>query len=185
MRNWIFKEEVLKSLKLDLERNFPGRKRFLLSFFINPKLRCLILFRLYENNQVQKNGFFYRLSLKLIRFIYDRSQREIGMELPLGTCVGSGYYIPHPNGIVVNANAKIGNNCTILQQVTIGGDSRKESGKPPTIGNDVVLSAGCKVIGPIQVGNNVIVGANAVLIENALSDSIYTGLPAKLKTKLR
>ncbi|MCA3894941.1 serine O-acetyltransferase [Vibrio vulnificus] len=181
----MFKEEVLKKLKLDLESNFPGKDRFLLSFFLNPKLRCLILFRLYENYKAKANNFFNRFGLKIIRFIYDSSQRKIGMELPLGTRIGGGYYIPHPNGIVVNAKAKVGDNCTILQQVTIGGDSRKENGKPPTIGNDVVLSAGCKVIGPIQVGNNVIVGANAVLIQNALSDSIYAGVPAKLKTKLR
>jgi serine O-acetyltransferase len=83
-----------------------------------------------------------------------------GADIPLNCQIGGGLLIPHPNGIVINPGAKIGVNCLIFQQVTIGASRRGL----PTIGGHVDIGAGAKIIGPITIGNHVIIGANAVVV---------------------
>lgn len=87
-------------------------------------------------------------------------------ELPASAFSGGGICITHPNGIIVSAFASIGEDCTILQQVTIGQDKFKDDNKAPIIGDRVFIGAGAKIIGPICVGNDVKIGANAVVTKD-------------------
>lgn len=96
--------------------------------------------------------------------------------------IGIGVKFPHPNGIIIGDKTTIGKNCTIFHQVTFGGkvigDATK--GNYPNIGDNVTIFAGAKLIGPIQIGNNSIIGANSVVNKNVPPYSVVGGIPAKI-----
>lgn len=96
-----------------------------------------------------------------------------GIEIPLGTYIGGGLRLVHMNGIVINKDAVIGENCTIFQQVTIGAIYGKTGA--PIIGDNVYIGAGAKILGDIKIGNNVKVGANAVVTKNIADDVTVVG----------
>lgn len=90
-------------------------------------------------------------------------------------------YFPHPVGIVIHPDIKIGKNCTIYQNVTVGAGKKNASGCTiPTIGNNVTIYANSVVIGGIKIGNNTIIGANSLVIHNVPANSIVAGSPAKV-----
>jgi serine O-acetyltransferase len=99
-----------------------------------------------------------------------------GAEIPLNSCIGGGLLIPHPNGIVIHPEAKIGVNCLIFQQVTIG--ARGANGVPVIAGH-VDIGAGAKVLGPVHVGAHAKIGANAVIISSVPSGCSFVTTPAK------
>ena len=99
-----------------------------------------------------------------------------GAEIPLNSDIGGGLLIPHPNGIVIHPGAKIGVNCLIFQQVTIG--TRDEPGAPILEGH-VDVGAGAKILGPIRIGSHARVGANAVVLHDVPSGAFAVGIPAK------
>ena len=99
-----------------------------------------------------------------------------GADIPLGCCIGGGLLLPHPNGVVVHGDATLGPNCLLFQQVTIGAD---DTGFP-TIGGNVDIGAGAKVIGAIRVGDRVLIGANAVVICDVPGGATAVGVPARI-----
>lgn len=132
---------------------------------------------------------FYKKSNNLIKKInrirYNRLLiQRYGIFCNVDNCtdIGKGLFLPHPHGIVFGAGVTLGENCTIYQDVTLGsiggrgGDSPKEY---PTVGDNCVFYAGCKVIGAVNIQNDTIVGANSVLRCDTENKSIYAGVPAK------
>jgi len=101
-----------------------------------------------------------------------------GADIPLDSEIGGGLLIPHPNGIVIHPGARIGPNCLIFQQVTIGAGS--ESGLPVIEGH-VDIGAGAKIIGAVRIGAHARIGANAVVIEDVPRCSTAVGIPAKIR----
>ena len=101
------------------------------------------------------------------------TQSDIGLEATLG----SGLMLPHPNGVVIHEDARIGDDCMIMQQVTVGmiGD-----GEVPTIGNRVYMGAGAKIIGKLVVGDGARIGANAVVVNDVPPNCTAVGVPAKI-----
>lgn len=99
-------------------------------------------------------------------------------EIPLGTRIDGGLTLPHPNGIVIHPKARIGPNCLIFQQVTIG----TRAGKPgaPTIGGHVDIGAGARILGPVHIGDHAAIGANAVVLEDVPAHATVAGIPARL-----
>lgn len=93
--------------------------------------------------------------------------------------IGENLALPHPMGVIIGFDAKIGKNCTIYQQVTIG----QKNQKFPTIGDNVTIYAGAKIIGDVKVGDNVVIGANAVVINHIPDNCIAVGVPAKIIEK--
>lgn len=100
-----------------------------------------------------------------------------GAEIPMNTQIGGGLLIPHPNGIVIHSDVKIGPNCLILQQVTIG--AIDDSGTPQIAGH-VDIGAGAKVLGPIEIGAHAKIGANAVVLSNVPASKTAVGIPARI-----
>lgn len=100
-----------------------------------------------------------------------------GAEIELGTCIGGGLLLPHPNGIVIHPGAVIGANCLIFQQVTIGGS---DDAALPVIGGHVDIGAGARILGPVSVGDHAVIGANAVVIRNIPANRVAVGVPARL-----
>lgn len=99
-------------------------------------------------------------------------------DIPLGTRIGGGLLMPHPNGIVIHPAAEIGPNCLIFQQVTIGTSGRKDG--LPRIGAHVDFGAGARVLGPVTVGDRALIGANAVVTRDVPAGRIAAGVPARL-----
>jgi serine O-acetyltransferase len=99
-----------------------------------------------------------------------------GADIPLTCSIGGGLLIPHPNGIVIHPDARIGVNCLIFQQVTIG---NRGKGGAPVIGGHVDIGAGAKLLGPIIVGDHAVIGANAVVVSDVPGGATAMGIPAK------
>lgn len=99
-------------------------------------------------------------------------------DIPLNSCLGGGLLIPHPNGIVIHPSSKIGVNCLIHQQVTIG-VKRGDAGAP-NIGGHVDIGAGAKIIGNITIGEHALIGANAVVVKDVPAHAIVAGIPARV-----
>lgn len=100
-----------------------------------------------------------------------------GADIPLNSHIGGGLIMPHPNGIVIHPDAKIGVNCLIFQQVTIGNSAKKGV---PTIGTHVDIGAGAKILGPVIIGDNARIGANAVVLGDVPAGKTAVGIPAKI-----
>jgi len=105
---------------------------------------------------------------------------KYGISIPFMTKIGSGFYIGHFGCIVVNPNAIIGDNCNISHGVTIGQSNRGQRKGYPTIGNNVYIAPGAKIIGNIKIGNNVAIGANCVVTNDIPDDAVAVGIPARV-----
>lgn len=104
----------------------------------------------------------------------------LGIEIPLGTKIGPGFIIKHFSGIAINGNAIIGRNFTLFHNVTIAMEFAGRKKGYPQIGDNVIVYPGCRIIGNIKIGNNVVVGANSVVINDVPDNCIVAGVPAKI-----
>ncbi len=151
------------------------------------------LFRLLQLDSTIEAIFYYRLSrahyLKdenhpLLPFLSALMRRRTGMEIYYSTSIGAGLKIMHGVGVVVGPRYKIGSNFTVYQGVTIGQSRQNCPGQHVSVGDDVVLFAGAKVLGDVQIGDNVQVGANAVVVNALKPNAVYAGVPARLIREL-
>lgn len=128
----------------------------------------------------RKKSILRRVRWSLYRFLdLVIVQAIAGGILPARTRIGSNLILPHGlNGVIINGNATIGNNVTIMHQVTVG--IKDTSGQAPTIGDDVFIGAGAKVLGPITIGNGAIIGANAVVLHDVPIGATVVGIPARV-----
>jgi serine O-acetyltransferase len=117
----------------------------------------------------------YRILFKLVQIL-------TGVELPCEVELGDNFIIDHFGGIIVSGYAKIGNNCRVRDGVVIG-LRRIEDKRAPVIGDDVDIGSGAKLLGAIKIGNNVLIGANAVVLCDVPDDSIAVGVPASVKPR--
>ena len=138
-----------------------------------------------------KVSFWYRISrffylnnnkvmLLFSKIIYKQYQEKFCIDLSYKTAIGSGLCLRHVFGIAINDDAIIGNNVEICQNVTIGATPRGNRKGTPVIKDNVLLAPGCVVIGNISVGNNVIIGANTVVIKDAPDNSVLSGIPSEI-----
>lgn len=124
-----------------------------------------------------KSNLLMRIVYIIVSIIHKHYVLQTGIQLPIGTQVGGGILFPHFSCIVINSGAVIGKNATIFQGVTIGS---KRGGGVPKIGDNVVLFAGCKVIGGVTLADNVKVGANSVVTKDVQAGCVVAGIPAKV-----
>ena len=116
------------------------------------------------------------------KILYKGVQIVTGIELPCEVDVGRGFVIDHFGGIVISGYAKFGDHCRIRTGVVVG-LSRTEEPCAPVFGNNVDIGTGAKVLGPIRVGNNVLIGANAVVVCDVPDNSVAVGVPAVIKPR--
>lgn len=134
--------------------------------------------------------FFHRIAHALYRsglFLLARIVSEVarlltGIEIHPGAKLGARLVIDHGMGVVIGETTVVGDDCLIFHGVTLGGKSFEPVKRHPTIGNKVILGAGCKILGNISVGDNSIVGANSVVTKDVPSGVVVTGIPASMKT---
>jgi serine O-acetyltransferase len=143
-------------------------------FAWQPNLSLLASLRSYDRWDRSSSPIAF-LMQKIAVFRHRFWSAITGAEIPLGTRIGGGIMIPHPNGIVIHPDTVIGPNCLIFQQVTLAGGE----GGAPRIGGHVDIGAGAKVLGRITLGNHSKVGANAVVLEDVPDHATAVGIPSR------
>lgn len=114
------------------------------------------------------------------RFISQTAKFFTGIEIHPGAKIGKGLFIDHGAGVVIGETAEIGDNCTLYQGVTLGGTGKDVGKRHPTLGNNVLVGAGAKILGPFTVGDNVKIAANAVVLSAVPANSTAVGIPARV-----
>ena len=135
----------------------------------------------------QISNFFYKAGFDLVARIVSQIIRFFtGIEIHPGAKIGRKLFIDHGMGVVIGETSEIGDNVTIYHNVTLGGSSpsidserQRHEKRHPTIGNDVVIGSGAQIIGPIKVGNNARIAANAVVVKDVPENATMVGIPAK------
>ena len=129
----------------------------------------------------RKANWFYRHNLKFIaRWISQRSRHKTGIEIHPGATIGKGLFIDHGMGVVIGETTVIGDNCTIYQNVTLGGTGKDTGKRHPTLGNNVLVGSGAKVLGPFTVGDNARIAAGAVVLSEVPANATAVGVPARV-----
>ncbi len=123
--------------------------------------------------------WIHRLKL-LGRFFSHLSRFLTGIEIHPGARLGTGLFIDHGMGVVIGETAEVGENVTIYQGVTLGGTSLEKVKRHPTIGNNVVIGSGAKVLGPFTVGNNSRIGSGSVVVKEVPANSVVVGVPGRV-----
>jgi serine O-acetyltransferase len=139
--------------------------------FWDPGRKLLRAIRRYQFWRARR-GMFSALCCKVLVLRHRFWSVVTGADIPLTCQIGGGLLIPHPNGIVIHPGAKIGVNCLLFQQVTLG--TREQRG-PPTVAGHVDIGAGAKILGPIRIGAHARIGANAVVTRDVESAAVIVG----------
>ena len=164
---------IIKDAKSIATRD-PAARNAVEVFLLYPGLHALIYHKI--------SAFFYRHRLFfLARWVSQIASRRTGIEIHPGAQIGDGLFIDHGKGVVIGETAVIGNNCTIYHQVTLGGTGRqKHSKRHPTVGDNVLIGAGAKVLGPVTIGNNAMIGAGSIVLDDVPDNSTVTGMKARV-----
>ena len=151
----------------------PAARNFWEVFFLYPGVKAIRMHR--------RAHFYYKHNLKfLARWVSQRAVRKTGIEIHPGATIGRRLVIDHGVGIVIGETTEIGDDVLIYQGVTLGGTGKDVGKRHPTIGNNVMISAGAKVLGPFKIGDNSKIASNAVVLEEIPPDSTAVGIPARV-----
>ena len=157
----------------------PAARNFFEVFFTYPGFHAMVIHRLCN--------FLWKIKLKLLaRFLSYFSRIITSIEIHPAAIIGSGFFIDHGAGLVIGETSKIGHNVTIYQQATLGGISpsinsqlQKKIKRHPTIEDNVVVGSGAQILGPVVIGKNSRIGANAVVLNNVPENMTFVGIPAR------
>ncbi|NLN07290.1 MAG: serine O-acetyltransferase [Firmicutes bacterium] len=167
---------MLKRLKEDLQVIFerdPAAKSVLEAILCYPGLHALWAHRL-------AHAFYKRRFFLLARLLSQISRFFTGIEIHPGAKIGRGFFIDHGMGVVIGETAEIGDNVTLYQGVTLGGTGKEKGKRHPTIGNNVVVGAGAKILGPIVIGDHAKIGAGSVVLKDVPSYTTVVGVPGRV-----
>ncbi|MDH7577440.1 MAG: serine O-acetyltransferase [Bacillota bacterium] len=165
-------QRIKKDIRVIFERD-PAAKSVLEVILCYPGFHALLLHRIAH--------WLYRKNLVLLPRLISQFNRFLtGIEIHPGARIGEGLFIDHGMGVVIGETTEIGNNVTIYQGVTLGGTGKEKGKRHPTIGNNVVISAGAKVLGSLTVGDNVKIGAGSVVLRNVPPNCTVVGVPGKV-----
>ncbi len=175
--------KILFQMQKDFESYYkksPSIPELIYAFFAIPGIRASSLYRI--------GNFFWYKGNRCIAKIFVRFIRSFGgIEIGISAKIGGGIMFPHASGIVIGTRCVIGENCTIMQGVTLGqSNSTKASDEEviqPVLGNNVYVGAGAKVLGKIFIGDNAVIGANAVVLKDVPPDHVAVGVPARILYK--
>lgn len=155
--------------------NDPAARNKIEVFLLYPSVHSLIMYRISHFFYNKKRFFLARAISQLSRFF-------TGIEIHPGAQIGMGTLIDHGSGVVIGETTIIGDRVTIYQGATIGATgNEKEFKRHPTLGDDIVVGSGAKILGPVNIGDHCKIGANSVVLRDMLSNSTAVGIPAKIK----
>ncbi|AOY54092.1 serine O-acetyltransferase EpsC [Clostridium perfringens] len=168
---------MFRNLKYDIEnvmKNDPAARTKLEVLLLYQSIHVLIFYRIAHGLYKIKLFFLARLISQLGRFF-------TGIEIHPGAKIGKGLFIDHGMGVVIGETAEIGDNVTIYHGVTLGGTGKDKGKRHPTIGNNVIIGCGAKILGPISIGDGAKIGANSVVLKNVPKGKTAVGIPAVIK----
>ncbi|MFR1822235.1 MAG: serine O-acetyltransferase EpsC [Clostridium saudiense] len=172
---------MFKNLKYDLNKvmeNDPAARSKIEVFLLYPTIHALIAYRIAHYFYTKKLFFLARLISQISRFF-------TGIEIHPGAKIGRGLVIDHGMGVVIGETAEIGDDVLLYHGVTLGGTGKDKGKRHPNLGNNVVIGAGAKVLGPIYIGSNSKVGANSVVLKDVPEGATAVGIPAKNIIKIK
>ena len=167
--------KLFTSLKSDLQsarRKDPAVRNTVELILLYPSLHAVWSYRF-------AHGLWWRGFRFIARLIMSWTRVTTGIEIHPGARIGERFFIDHGVGVVIGETAVIGNNVLIYQGVTLGGTSLDKGKRHPTLGDNVVIGAGAKVLGPITIGEGARVGASSVVINSVESRQVVVGIPAR------
>lgn len=138
-----------------------------------PSFRVMLSYR--RAHKLYTKGHYFRA-----RFISQRAARKTGIEIHPGAVIGKGFFIDHGSGVIIGETAIVGDNVTLYQGVTLGGTGKETGKRHPTIGDNVMISAGAKIIGSFTVGENSKIGAGSVVLEEVPPNCTVVGVPGRI-----
>lgn len=147
-----------------------------LEILLYPSLYAIINHRIGHFLYKRKLYFLSRLISQINRFF-------TGIEIHPGATIGKRFFIDHGMGVVIGETAEIGNDVTLYHGVTLGGTGKDKGKRHPTVGNNVTIGAGAKILGPITIGNDVKIGSNSVVLRDVPNGATAVGIPAKIIKK--
>ena len=166
---------MFKRIKEDIQAvkdRDPAAKSSLEIFFLYPGVKAIRMYR--------RANFFYRHNMFFIaRLISQHAARITGIEIHPGATIGRRLVIDHGHGVVIGETTEIGDDVLIYQGVTLGGTGKDTGKRHPTIGNNVMITCGAKVLGDITVGDGAVIGANAVVVKDVEAGAVMGGVPAR------
>ena len=141
--------------------------------FLYPSVKVMIHYRI-AHRLYEKGHYFWA------RWVSQRGVRKTGIEIHPGAKIGKGFFIDHGNGVIIGETTIIGDNVTLYQGVTLGGTGKEHGKRHPTIGNNVMISAGAKVLGSFTIGDNSKIGAGSVVLSEVPPCSTVVGVPGRV-----
>lgn len=141
--------------------------------FLYPSFKVMLHYRIAHKLYLSEHYF-------LARWISQRGVRKTGIEIHPGAQIGKGFFIDHGNGVIIGETTIIGDNVTLYQGVTLGGTGKEQGKRHPTIGDNVMISAGAKVLGSFKIGDNSKIGAGSVVLEEVPPGSTVVGVPGRV-----
>ena len=157
----------------NIQRKDPAARSVLEVILLYPGFHILVYHRIAH--WLYERGHFF-----LARWVSQHGRHRTGIEIHPGATIGKCLFIDHGMGIVFGETCEIGDNCTIYHGVTLGGTGKDTGKRHPTIGNNVMIGAGAKVLGPFKVGDNSNIAAGAVVLDEIPPDCTAVGVPAHI-----
>ncbi len=165
-------EIIKKEIEL-IKAKDPAARSSLEVYFLYPGFRALKSYRKAHRLYEKKHYF-------LARWVSERAKRKTGIEIHPAAKIGEGLFIDHGTGVVIGETVEIGDNCLLYQGVTLGGTGKDKGKRHPTLGNNVLVGAGAKILGPVNIGDNAKIAAGAVVLCDVPPNSTAVGVPAKI-----
>jgi serine O-acetyltransferase len=164
--------QIRRDIRVIFERD-PAARSIWEVILCYPGFHAVLFHRMSHWLYQHKMVLLPRLISQLSRFL-------TGIEIHPGAKIGQGFFIDHGTGVVIGETAEVGDNVTLYQGVTLGGTGKEKGKRHPTIGNNVVIGAGAKVLGSFKVGDNVKIGAGSVVNKPVPSDTTVVGVPGRI-----
>ena len=165
-------ETLVEDYGIVMKRN-PAAKNWLEVFLLYPGSQAIILYRIAHLLHELDVFFLPRFISHLARFL-------TGIEIHPGARIGKGVFIDHGMGVVIGETAVVGDYCLLYQGVTLGGTGKESGKRHPTLGRNVTVGSGAKILGNINIGSNVRVGAVAVVLKDIPANSTVVGIPGRI-----
>ncbi len=168
---WFWRHEINAALEKD-----PAARSAWEVLFLYPSVMAIGYYRMaHPLHRLNWPGFRF-----IARWMSQCGRGWTGIEIHPGAVIGKGLFIDHGMGVVIGETTIIGDNVTLFQGVTLGGTGKEKGKRHPTLGNNVVVGAGAKVLGSFTIGDNSQIGANAVVVQEVPPDSVVVGVPGRI-----
>lgn len=166
---------IIKSIKEEIavieERDAAIHSK--MEVFLYPSFKVMLRYRVAHQLYLKKHYFF-------ARWVSQRAVRKTGIEIHPGAQIGKAFFIDHGSGVIIGETTIIGDNVTLYQGVTLGGTGKEQGKRHPTLGNNIMIGAGAKVLGSCTIGDNCKIGAGSVVLDDVPCGCTVVGVPGRV-----